>query len=328
MISRIIEAYHKAKEAQRSVDVVYQPAEMWVDFVELRRPLIDALDSKDESKVEEILSNFFRNESSAFITDSLQYKSFVDGDNKTIADKIEREVKTWRNFTNWAYPISNLYTPQIGNPYGCSVNDIPIIPSAPRYNYYAHKIEAMLEGIEYPVVAEIGGGIGITAYFLTRKSNMTYINFDLPEILVVCQYYLMSAYPEKKFLLYGEREDEYITSDVIEKYDYVLMPNFMLPHLGNNSVDVFINFHSLSEMSKETAQEYGKHIARVSKGYFYHENSFLKIKLFDKYDEISEHDFGIPANMFILFAVNPSLWGENIYREYIYKKRRFEVGHG
>jgi len=328
MIPRIIESYHKAKEAQISAGIAYQPTPMWKDFISMRQPLIDALDSKDESKVSDILSDLFRNGSSAFITDYNQWLAIKNKDEVgmgVIADKIEKEVRTWMEFTNYIYPISELYTPQIGNPYGCYVNDIPVIPSGARYLYYAQKIKAMVDGIESPVVAEIGGGLGVVAYYLTRDYNIKYVGFDLPEILVISQYYLMTAFPEKKFLLYGERPDEYITSDMIEKYDYVLMPNFMLSKLGNNSVDVFINFHSLSEVSPETIKEYIEHIARVSKGYFYHENLSMRVRLFDKYNEISERDFHTPTDKFILMSMTPTMWGENIYREYIYKRKRFEV---
>ncbi len=328
MISRVIESYHKAKEAQKLAGSPYQPAPMWKDFISLRQPLIDALDKKDEKLVGELLSNLFRNESGAFITDYNQWLAIKDGNKeamRTTMDRIEREVRIWMDFTNYKYSLESLQLPNIGNPYGCYVNDIPLIPSAARYHYYVQKIKAMLDGVESPVVGEIGGGLGIIAYFLTQDSNVKYVGFDLPEILVMSQYYLMTAFPEKRFLLYGERPDEYITSDMIEKYDYVLMPNFMLPCLGNNSVDVFINFHSLSEVSPETIKEYIEHIARVSKSYFYHENAFCRVRLFDKYNELSERDFHIPDNKFVMLSMSPTMWGENIYREYIYKKRRYEV---
>ncbi len=328
MISRIIESYHKAKDTQVSAGNAYQPAPMWKDFISLRQPLIDALDGKDEVAVKDLLDNLFHNGSSAFIVDYNLWLAVRDNDEKGKQDTIDKvmvEVRTWREFTDKLYPLEELYTPQIGNPYGCYINDVPIIPAAARYNYYSHKIKAMVDGVESPVVAEIGGGLGVVAYFLTRDSNIKYVGFDLPEILIMSQYYLMMAFPEKKFLLYGERPDEYITSDMIEKYDYILMPNFMLPKLGNNSVDVFINFHSLSEVLPETIKEYIEHIARVSKGYFYHENASAPIKILNKYIELSEQQFHIPTNKFMLMSMSPTMWGENIYREYIYKKRRYEV---
>ena len=58
-----------------------------------------------------------------------------------------------------------------------------------------------------PVIAELGGGYGRLFYFLSQHfSEFTYIGIDLPEILCCASYYLMLAFPDKRFLLYGEAE--------------------------------------------------------------------------------------------------------------------------
>lgn len=97
-----------------------------------------------------------------------------------------------------------------------------------------------------------------------RKIN--YISLDIPEMLAISSYFLMSSFPEKKFLLYGEDSNDF------EDYDIVLMPHFILPKLEDESVDLFFNSNSLSEMPRETSDEYVSQIERICKKYFMHIN--------------------------------------------------------
>jgi putative sugar O-methyltransferase len=55
-----------------------------------------------------------------------------------------------------------------------------------------------------------------------------------------------------------------------------LLPNYKLPDLEDKSIDVFYNFHSLSEMEFPTIDEYIQQIGRTTKLHFFHENSVEK----------------------------------------------------
>lgn len=63
-----------------------------------------------------------------------------------------------------------------------------------------------------------------------------------------------------------------IDRKVLDSYDIILMPNFMLPRLESLSVDFSINTISFSEMDYETIQEYLRQIDRTCRNYFYQEN--------------------------------------------------------
>ena len=319
LIPRIIEAYNKAKEHQKELGAIYKPSPMWKTFLLLRKPLTDALSARDEKAVEELLSNLWHNGCSCFIAPQEFAEGIDTKDEEVIQrmyDRILQEVRAWKHYTDGERNLKDLQIPKIGKPYGVIVNNIPIVPGTPRYHYYSRKIKALLDGIENPVVAEIGGGIGLLAYFLTRDSNIQYIEFDLPEVLVVSQYFLMKAFPEKRFLLYGEDRTD-------EPYDYILMPHFEIRNLVDNSVDVFVNFHSISEMNLDTITEYMGHIARATKEYFYHENSgYGLIVLGSEPDETAGQNFVVPDSKLIRLSMTPAIFGENVYREFLYKRRK------
>lgn len=100
---------------------------------------------------------------------------------------------------------------------------------------------------------------------------VTYINFDLPENLIVSSYYLKASNPEKRIKIFDGSEVDLSRED-IQQYDAVLMPNYFLPKLEALSVDLFINTVSLSEMDFVSIEAYCKQISRVTRRYFYHEN--------------------------------------------------------
>ena len=324
MIKRIIEAYLKAKETYKTVPKAYKPSPMWRSFLTLRQPLIEAMNNRDEEATTKLLSNLFRSSITAYTTFLRFWDAVRDDDQDGIDDLIawgEYEIKAWKFYSDKDYKFDELVLPQIGNPYGYTVNGIRILPATPRYHYYSQKIKALLHGIDNPLVAEIGGGVGLMAYFLTRDSHIKYVEFDLPEVLATSQYYLMSAFPDKKFLLYGEQPVDEINSCLINQYDYILMPHFELPKLADGIVDVFHNCHSLSEMDRETIDEYIKHIARTTNGYFYHENSgYGLVKVVGEFDENSATQFNVPEDKFVRLYMMKSIWGETVYYEYLYKK--------
>jgi hypothetical protein len=158
--------------------------------------------------------------------------------------------------------------PAIGNPAGMPVANQIIPTEAIPYHYYALEIASVVRDIRAPVICEIGGGLGGQAYKTISAigRRMQYILLDIPEVLVVSSYFLMTAFPEKKVLLFGETPDNTVV------YDLVLMPHFCFPELGSDSVDLVFNSNSLSEMRADTAGEYLKQIGRVCRRYFMHIN--------------------------------------------------------
>ena len=72
----------------------------------------------------------------------------------------------------------------------------------------------------------------------------------------------MKSWPNKRTLLYGEEEYS-LTSH--HQYDLVFMPNYEINKIGPKSVDLFMNIHSLGEMTKETVTHYINCISKSTK---------------------------------------------------------------
>jgi putative sugar O-methyltransferase len=127
------------------------------------------------------------------------------------------------------------------------------------------------------IVLDIGVGFGGSTRILSYYTpNTTQILLDLPETLFLTAYYLKYNFPNKKIALlediypYLENLDE-----VINLYDFIIIPPFVLDHIKAKSIDLVINASSLAFMSKEYLDYYLKESKRVLKegGYFYSLNT-------------------------------------------------------
>jgi hypothetical protein len=215
-----------------------------------------------------------------------------------------------------------LSAPRTGNPWGLGFGDVVLLPTTASHYYCSQRILGLAGDTSAPLIAEIGGGFGGMAYFLLKdRSDLVWIDFDLPEVLLVASYYLMCAFPERKFLLYGETDDYSVAS--LKRFDAVFLPNFMLPCLDDNSVDVFSNTRSFSEMDRPTIDENLKHVIRSTRQYFYHENSDRALpKGRSGFTEIEAFTFPIPREMMRMLHKGMSPWGGGggRYKEFLYQK--------
>jgi putative sugar O-methyltransferase len=330
IIERIMYSYHKAKQEQLKASDPYQAGGEWNELIKRsRKEYLNALNNHDFKLLSKLLQNFFRNSG---LTGLWVYAYFQDivGASKHrkrwFISNILQDLSTLYDFID-DLDLNALSTPLVGNPWGYLIDNILILPTSCGHYYYANHVKNLLSGIEYPVVAEIGGGFGGFAYYLLAgNGSYKYINFDLPEVLIIAQYYLMKSLPDRKFLLFGESEEHNILQDTINNYDIILMPNFSLPSLEDKTVDLFINTHSLSEMDYHTIEEYIEQIVRVCSLYFLHENSDRpRIKTMGevKHTEIVSSEFPIPGDLFKRIYKHNSLWGGGggRYREHLYQRR-------
>jgi hypothetical protein len=131
---------------------------------------------------------------------------------------------------------------------------------------YAHYCAYRVGGLLHPgktTVAEIGGGFGGMAYYLLRdRPKVTYCDFDVPESIALTSYYLLKAFPQLKFLLYGE---EGLTKDGIARADVLLMPMFELTTMPPGSVDITFSSHGMSDISPQAMVEYINNIVRMTR---------------------------------------------------------------
>lgn len=287
-ILRISKAYKKAKLEQKHLSSPWQIGAHWSKLIDdyyspLQAALAEA-ESGSIMKLEKLFSNFGRGQFSRGLTAGSDFEDACkNGYPIRAINEYLCDLHSWINFVG-SGSLAELDFPHIGNPYGPVIDNKLLPGSVFRHNYYSKRIKHLLKEIDSKTVLEIGGGFGGMAYQLLKnesKVSMRYYNFDLPEVLAISSYFLMTAFPEKKFLLFGEAD---IQLDCLQKeFDCILMPNFELPKLNENSVDLVFNSVSLMEMDLATIDEYLIQSGRISKHFFLHVNH----DRFDSDDEVN-----------------------------------------
>ncbi len=271
IIDELCSFYAELKKAQATRSKIFQPSGEWDDYLkqqkEIYRPLLEFRHADAGS----LLKNFWRNELSPVVKQYFNYHQLCQDPvarNKFI-ELMAHDYMVWHNLEGLS--VDELKIPLIGNPWGYEINNELVAPKALRYHLLASQIYSLVSDLDKPVVAEIGAGYGGTAFYLLRGERpITYINFDLPEVLTISAYYLKRSLPHRRIKLWQSNSDSFL--DDIREYDVLLMPNWMLESLQESSVDVFLNTFSLSEMPFEVIENYMAHIERACRHYFLYNN--------------------------------------------------------
>lgn len=326
IFERIIAAYNKSKMIQQTSSAVYQVSNDWIPIYDQHMgQIMEALSQHDVPGLKKIYNNFFRHSCSVGLhglpVDMFQH--YFSGNvtaeyQKLYMDDLLHRIRLWLETMETSCPLTDLTSPNLGNPYGCQIDGVFIRAGSDYQHYYATIIGRLIRSPEHKAVLELGAGFGGMAYYLLRDNdNLTYIDVDLPENAALTSFYLLSAFPEKKIALYGEID---LASDDVNNYDAVILPNFALKQLKSGSVDLAFNSYSLAEMSRETINNYINEFNRVCNKFIFHVNH-------NKVSLVKADEFPIDKNKFELVFRAPALW--NMARnaemdefEYLYKNKQ------
>lgn len=122
------------------------------------------------------------------------------------------------------------------------------------YNILSLKPELIKEHL---IVADIGGGWGRMGYILMRANpTITYLDFDIPETLLVAISYLPTRLPDARFMCYPETKKHRLNRDVLRSNELWLMPAQDLLRVEDDTLDLAINLFSFQEMEKESVNLY------------------------------------------------------------------------
>jgi hypothetical protein len=270
LLGRICIAYIKALDRQERAPAIYKATEWWeqVRCGSLAR-VRHALVNRDIGSLQTMYQNFYRDSCSTGLL-GVPYgmsKSYFGGPIKDIhrhfyLSHVLYRLDYWSAQTGNRFAPGDLAGPGFGNPFGIQLGDTFIPVGAEYAHYCAHRINLLL-GSKQSTIAEIGGGFGNMAYYLLRDHpGLTYLNFDTPESLALSSYYLMKAFPQLNFFLYGEQE---LTRETIDKSDVILMPLFELGTLPAESVSVCFSSHAMSDLSPEAMDTYMGNIDRFTR---------------------------------------------------------------
>ncbi|NVN98806.1 MAG: putative sugar O-methyltransferase [Geobacteraceae bacterium] len=325
-VERIIEAYNKAKQIQLKSAPEYQVSNEWLPlYRQFMGGIMDSLATRNVDRAKEIYNNFMREPCSVGLHGLPvdMFKHYFGSDiTRTykrlfLSDTLHR-YNLWLSLVGQTNKVNDLESPLIGNPYGYYFDGVFVKAGSDYLHYYATIIGRLIRSNNQKVVMELGGGYGGMAYYLMRdNADLTYVDFDLPENLALTSYYLLTAFPDKKIALYGELD---LSSSNIKDYDAVLLPNFEIETMQNNSVDLIFNSYSLAEMSRETIVNYVSHFNRIADKFIFHVNH-------NRDSLVKADEFNIDQGKFELLYRAPALWnkGRNIDMdefEYLYKSKK------
>jgi putative sugar O-methyltransferase len=335
LFDRLIDAYLLAKAAQSTAPPQFEVRGFWAEWLEINYgPLIEAINSRDHDALNALLSNFAREQfavgTGGSYDDLVVYKTSMIG---------RMYVKSvWCDYRNKLIDvggdIANVRHPMIGNPAGIPVNGSVIPIETLRHAYNACSIAELLADVPEPVIAEIGGGFGGQALQTTDRLEKVgdpvgkYLDFDIPEVLFVASYFLLTSLPHKRFRLFGEGD---INADTKGDFEIGLFPHFTLAELSDRSVDMAFNSHSFSEMDASTSSEYLKILNRICARYLLHINHEVRMTVDQPDGSRSENKIGselVPdPKIFKRIFKRPRVYGRPEDRAfksfaYLYERRR------
>lgn len=270
-IARIVRAYSRARADQPSQARPYQISGDWEAIIRDNHAEITAkMQAGDLDGVKSLLDNFARNSLSRGLSLSGNFP-VTYGDKCRLLLAMNRNYRVWREMTGFPDEVL-AYPKEIGNMHGMDYAGSSVMLPAFHQSYYAQRISLLTAGSgRRPVIVEIGGGFGSLAYHLIKnlKTRCTYVYLDIPEMCIVSAYFLMSNFPDKKVVLYGEDGEP---GTALGDCDILILPNYRLKDLPDRCARLVFNSHSMSQMSAETVTEYLVQINRICDGFFLHAN--------------------------------------------------------
>lgn len=297
LLMRICDAYEKSKQDQARAAEAFNVSNEWLPIYDrLLGPVMRALRSRDLNALQQMYGNFYRDACSSGLAgmpvnmQRAYYGSSIKDWHRHLylCDVVHRH-ELWKQETGNQYPISELKSPDIGNPYGFFVDDIFLKAGCDYQHYYAMQIRELLPPSGDRVVMELGGGFGGMAYYLIRDApGVTYVDFDLPENIALASYYLLKAFPNLRATLYGEAE---LSPEVLQGSRIVLMPSFEILKMQDRSASISFNSYSLAEMSPSSIKEYIGNIAQVTSGHFMHVNHTVNAVMTADHFGVEEYGF-------------------------------------
>ena len=278
-LRRIVAAYKAAKQAQQHAPAAFKIRGLWAEWIDVNyRDLVRALNAEDTAALATLFEDFQREQftigAGSGYDEYVKYRTSLTG--RLYARTVWCRYRD--KFESLGKPGEAVHYPLVGNPAGIFLNGDVIQIHTFRHAYHALEMHRWLRDIPNAVVVEIGGGIGGQAYQAVRTTRAPiakYLIFDIPEVAAVCSYFLLSALPDKRIRLYGEGP---ISADGSDDYELAVFPHFEIARLPEQSVDLYHNACSFSEMDSVSAAEYLRIIERTCRRYFSHINHEVRFR--------------------------------------------------
>lgn len=277
-LARIAKAYKAAKAKEPDSAPPFRIKGLWAEWLAVNySALIDALYRENIGELRRLFENLNR-EQFAVGTGGSGYDSYVKYRGSPLGRAYIKVIWcAYRDrYLSANLALDALRLPLVGNPAGVPLGDSVVQINAFRHAYHGHEMRRWLKDTHAPTIAEIGSGFGGQAYQTVRTfdhSACRYLCFDIPEVAAACSYYLMSSLPHKRVRLFGEGA---ITSEAAEEFDIAVFPHFSITQLQDDSIDLFHNANSFSEMDESAVTAYLEVMERCCRQYISHINHDTK----------------------------------------------------
>jgi putative sugar O-methyltransferase len=184
-----------------------------------------------------------------------------------------------------------------------------------------HLGKALVEKEVFNVL-DLGSGYGIFSYLLKSEYPQSrHILVDFPEQLITAHYFLTGLLPEAKIGLFliPDHYGALAEAAASDRFDFILTTPDGYPHLGDMQVDLFSNFYSLSEMTREHFQGYLDHRLFRECRWLFTTNRFEAAPRFDPthQGDITILDYPLDEFERIFFGVNA------VHPYYIKDRKKF-----
>ena len=267
LLDRLIEAWRAMNKEAQHVPLAYQVGGEWRAIVtQAFQPLTQALEEANREVLDDLLRNFFRRFGDFFGEPT----NFTLETQKHRCEQLRLYASRWIDLYGEA-ALPSVHNPLISNPMGFRINGALIMADSFRHNFYARRMADLADDIGSPVVCEVGGGFGGCAYHLLTQHSpvFKYVDYDIPVMCIVIAYYLSAACPKKHLRLFGEIDS---LAEPVRDGDIAILPNFVLPQLRDQSVDICFNTCSFAEMDEATVKEYTQQFERVCRKFILYED--------------------------------------------------------
>ena len=279
LAERIFKSFKNMKSHQENKSKLYKPSSMWQDHIDQDFKFMnDSVNQNDLEKFLFFLQNFGNWDRYLGIENQKLIKGYSRNFilNKYLKDEIFYSRHELWKFITQKNDISYLDFPKYGNQNGAYIDDTFVNLGSFFDDIYANIIKNFLQNNQKNIIIDLGAGYGKLSYYITKNlSNTTLVDIDIPETLCLASFYLSKCYPKKRNFFFGEGN---IGSDTLKNYDLIFLPSWEIEKINDDSIQLVVNKNSLGEMDPNAAENYLKHIHRISKYFFSMNHEFFKNK--------------------------------------------------
>ena len=268
ILGRLLRSWRAMKMAHGGAPQAYQITGEWAFIVSHGfQPLLKALDDQDSVSLASVLEAFVHHFGD-FVGEPTDFSSPTM--KRYRCDLFRVWSSRWMDLYGEA-ALDDAKGPLLGRPIGFLLEQGLYTFATFFYNFYARRMADLCSDIQTPTICEIGGGFGAFAYHLLRRQggSFRYLDYDIPPMAILAGYVLLSAFPDRRVMLFGEVET---LGDPLKDADAAILPNFALPYLKERYADVGFNSCSFAEMERGTVEEYMRELARICRHYLLHVN--------------------------------------------------------